>query len=83
MKLSNEKIKSLTQYQPEIVITLLYVMALSDENDGVELGTDLMCDVLNRTTAENNDYLDKLINAGLIKRTFKAKNGDIINNNPV
>ena len=81
MKLSNEKIKSLTMYRPEIVSTLLYVMALLDENNGVALDTDLMCDVLNRTTAENDDYIDMLIDAGLLKRTFKADNGNIIYNN--
>ncbi len=81
MKIPNKKIRKFALYKPEILHTLLYMMALTDEKNGVSLDMDLMCDVLNRSTYENDDYIDRLVNAGLLKRTFKTDNVDIIYKN--
>lgn len=78
MKISNKKIQELTFYQPEVIKTLLYLMAFSDENGFITLDTDLMCEVLKRDSNKNDDYINRTVNAGLIKQTYKAERGNII-----
>jgi len=67
MNISKHEIKRLAMYQPELVKTLLYILAFADEDGLIAVDEELMGAVLRRNTFKTQDYIKRLVDSHFIK----------------